>query len=111
MRKRLKIALVTAAIATFLSLTPNLSAASNATIMAATDDSGHKVYVNDVVAPSSHRASQREFSSNATPGPTFRSQQNHLVFWSTTDHRWKTVPHANVRAAKSAAAEVDQYLD
>jgi soluble lytic murein transglycosylase-like protein len=43
--------------------------------------------------------------------PTFRSQQNRLVFWSTTEHRWKTVPHANVRAARSAAAEVDEYLD
>jgi soluble lytic murein transglycosylase-like protein len=110
MRKRLKIALMTAAIATFLSLTPNLSAASNATIMASTDDSGHTVYVNDSVASSSRRASQREFSSAASPS-TFRSQQNRLVFWSTTEHHWKTVPHANVKAARSAAAEVDQYLD
>lgn len=110
MRRRLKIALMTAAIATFLSLTPNLSAASNATIMASTDDSGHTVYVNDNVASSSRRASQRELSSAASPS-TFRSQQNRLVFWSTTEHHWKTVPHANVRAARSAAAEVDQYLD
>jgi membrane-bound lytic murein transglycosylase B len=110
MRKRLKTALMTAAIATFLSLTPNLSAASSATIMASTDDSGHTVYVNDTVASSSHRASQRELGSAASSS-TFRSQQNRLVFWSTTEHRWKTVPHANVRAARSAAAEVDQYLD
>ena len=108
MRKRLKIALMTAATATFLSLTPNLSAASSATILASTDNSGHTVYVNDSVASSSHRASQRELGS---PASTFRSQQNHLVFWSTTEHHWKTVPHANVRAARSAAAEVDQYLD
>ena len=108
MRKRLKIALMTAATATFLSLTPNLSAASSATILASTDNSGHTVYVNDSVASSSHRASQRELGS---PASTFRSRQNHLVFWSTTEHHWKTVPHANVRAARSAAAEVDQYLD
>jgi hypothetical protein len=108
MRKRLKIASMTAAIATFLSLTPNLSAASGATILASTDNSGHTVYVNDVVPSSSHRSSQRELSS---PASSFRSQQNHLVFWSTTEHHWKTVPHANVRAARSAAAEVDQYLD
>jgi hypothetical protein len=108
MRKRLKIALMTAATATFLSLTPNLSAATSATILASTDNSGHTVYVNDSVASSSHRASQRELGS---PASTFRSQQNHLVFWSTTEHHWKTVPHANVRAARSAAAEVDQYLD
>jgi soluble lytic murein transglycosylase-like protein len=111
MRKRLKIALMTAAIATFLSLTPNLSAASSATIMASTDDSGHKVYVNDIVAPSSRRGSKRELSSATVSAPSFRSQQNRLVFWSTTEHQWKTVPHANVKAARSAAAEVDQYLD
>jgi hypothetical protein len=111
MRKSLKIALMTAAIATFLSLTPNLSAASNATITASTDDSGHKVYVNDSVASSSRRGSQRELSSAAVSVPTFRSQQNRLVFWSTTEHHWKTVPHANVKAARSAAAEVDQFLD
>ena len=108
MRKRLKIALMTAATATFLSLTPNLSAATSATILASTDNSGHTVYVNDSVASSSHRASQRELGS---PASTFRSRQNHLVLWSTTEHHWKTVPHANVRAARSAAAEVDQYLD
>src|SRR5438445_7933332 len=110
MCKRLKIALMTAAIATFLSLTPNLSAASSATIMASTDDSGHKVYVNDSVTSSAHRTSQRAVSS-AVLSSTFRSQQNRLVFWSTTEHQWKTVPHANVRAARSAAAEVDQFLD
>jgi soluble lytic murein transglycosylase-like protein len=111
MRKRLKIALMTAAIATFLSLTPHLSAASNASIMESTDDSGHKVYVNDTVVSSSRRGSKRELSSAAVSAPTFRSQQNRLVFWSTTEHHWKTVPHANVKAARSAAAEVDQYLD
>lgn len=111
MRKRLKIALMLAAIATFLSLIPNLSAASNATIMESTDDSGHKVYVNDSVVSSSRRGSKRELSSAAVSAPTFRSQQNRLVFWSTTEHHWKTVPHANVKAARSAAAEVDQYLD
>ena len=111
MRKRLKIALMTVAIATFLSLTPNSSAASNATITSSTDDSGHTVYVNDAVASSSHRTNHRQPSSAAPSVPTFRSQQDRLVFWSTTEHHWKTVPHANVRAARSAAAEVDQYLD
>jgi uncharacterized protein YdhG (YjbR/CyaY superfamily) len=110
MRKRLKIALMTAAIATFLSLTPNLSAASSATILASTDGSGHTVYVNDTVGSSPRHSSRPEVSSTAST-PTFRSQQNHLVYWSTTEHHWKTVPHANVRAARSAAAEVDQYLD
>jgi soluble lytic murein transglycosylase-like protein len=74
-----------------------VQAATNAPITPTTDDSGHKVYVNDVVAARS-------------PKQTFRSQQSSLVFWSTTEHRWKPVPHVNVQAAKSAAAEVDQYL-
>jgi hypothetical protein len=111
MRKRLKIASMTTAIATFLSLTPNLSAGSNVGILPSTDDSGHKVYVNDIVNPTSRHSSQRELKSAAVPPQTFRSQQNRLVFWGTTEHRWKTVPHANVRAARSAAAEVDQFLD
>jgi soluble lytic murein transglycosylase-like protein len=97
MQKRLQIALMAAsAIATSLFLAPSTHAASNAAITPTTDDSGHKIYVNDVAAPA--------------PRQTFRSQQNRLVFWSTTERRWKTVPHANVQAAKSAAAEVDQYL-
>lgn len=110
MRKRLKIALMTAAITTFLSLTPSLSAASSATILASTDGSGHTVYVNDTVGSSPRRSSRTEVNSTAS-APTFRSQQNRLVYWSTTERHWKTVPHANVRAARSAAAEVDQYLD
>jgi soluble lytic murein transglycosylase-like protein len=97
MRKRLQLALMaTTAIATLLSFTPCVQAATNAPIAPTTDEGGHKVYVNDVVAPA--------------PRQTFRSQQNRLVFWSTTERRWKSVPHANVQAAKSAAAEVDQYL-
>jgi soluble lytic murein transglycosylase-like protein len=99
MRRRLELAILTmatTAIATLLSVTPCVQAATNAPITPTTDDSGHKVYVNDVVAPA--------------PKQTFRSQQSHLVFWSTTERRWKPVPHANVQAAKSAAAEVDQYL-
>ena len=112
MRKRLKLALMASpVIAASLSLTPNVLAASNVTIMASTDDSGHKVYVNDVVASSPRRASQAKRYLPAVPEKTFRSRQNRLVFWSPTERRWKTVPHANVQAARSAAAEVDQYLD
>src|SRR5215470_18189298 len=98
MRKRLQFALMaTTAFTTLLSLAPHAQAGTNAPITPATDDSGHKVYVNDVEAPA--------------PKQTFRSQQNRLVYWSSTQRRWKAVPHANVQAAKSAAAEVDQYLE
>src|SRR5206468_9242169 len=98
MRKRLQLALMTASvIATSFSLTPTAKAGTDPTISTSTDSDGHKVYINDVVAP--------------VPRQKFRSQQNRLVFWSSTERRWKTVPHANVQAAKSAAAEVDQYLE
>jgi soluble lytic murein transglycosylase-like protein len=99
MRRRLQLAPLTMAmttIATLLSVTPCVQAATNAPITPTTDDTGHKVYVNDVVA--------------TVPRQTFRTQQSKLVFWSSTERRWKSVPHANVRAAKSAAAEVDEYL-
>jgi soluble lytic murein transglycosylase-like protein len=112
MLKHLKLALLVGpAIATFLPFIPNVLAASNATIMASTDDSGHKVYVNDIVASSPRRRSHVKVGLSAMPEQTFRSQQNRLAFWSPAERRWKTVPHANVRAARSAAAEVDQYLD
>ncbi|MBZ5573189.1 MAG: lytic transglycosylase domain-containing protein [Acidobacteriia bacterium] len=38
------------------------------------------------------------------------AQSSSLVFWSSTAHRWKPVPSANVRAARSAAAEVNHLL-
>jgi soluble lytic murein transglycosylase-like protein len=108
MRKNLKLALMASpAIATLLSLTPCAVAGGNAPIMATTDDSGHKIYVNDVVS----QTAKAQSKSSAAPAQTFRSRPNGLVFWSTTDHRWKPVPHVNVVAAKSAAAEVDSYLD
>jgi soluble lytic murein transglycosylase-like protein len=97
MRKRLQLALMAIpAVATFLSLTPEVLAGTNTLITPATDDDGHRVYVNDI-APLAAKQ-------------TFRSQKNRLAFWSTTEHRWKPVPRASVGAAKSAAAEVDQYL-
>jgi len=99
MRKRLQLALMAAsAIATFLSLTPAVHGGTNAPITPTVDDSGHRVYVNDAPAPAT------------TPRQPFRSQKNRLVFWSTTEHRWKAVPHQNVQAATSAAEEVSEYL-
>ncbi|HZR64308.1 MAG TPA: lytic transglycosylase domain-containing protein [Terriglobales bacterium] len=108
MQKNLKLALMASpAIATLLSLTPCAVAGSNTPITATTDDSGHKVYVNDVI----NQPAKSQGKSSALPAQTFRARPNGLVFWSTTDHRWKPVPHVNVIAAKSAAAEVDSYLD
>jgi soluble lytic murein transglycosylase-like protein len=96
MQKNLQRALMAlAVIATLFSAISTL-AGTSASIAPTTDDSGRKIYTNDVSAPA--------------PRQTVRSQQNRLAFWSTTEHRWKPVPRAKAGAAKSAAAEVDQYL-
>ena len=110
MFKRLQFALMAApAIATFLSLTPYMRAASNPAITPTTDDGGRKIYVNDAPAASAKTAAPQAGSS-AAPAQIFRSQQNRLVYWSSTEHRWKAVPHANVQAARTAAAEVNDYF-
>jgi soluble lytic murein transglycosylase-like protein len=99
MRKHLQIALMASpVIATFLSFTaPQLRAqagfGTTASITAATDDSGRKIYVNDVVAAAPKRSS-----------PALRTSG--LVYWSPTARRWIPVASANIRAARSAAAEV-----
>ena len=85
------------AFAAFLSLTPLAQAGTGTPITSTVDNTGHTVYVNDEVA--------------TAPRQTFRSQQNRLVYWSTKERRWKQVPHQNVQAARSAAAEVNDYLD
>jgi len=101
MRKNLQLALMASpVIATFLSLTtPYVQAeAGTAAAITSTDDNGRKVYVNE---------SFPVVSSKRSEAPVRRTS---LAFWSTTEHRWKPVPSANVRAARSAAAEVNQYL-
>jgi len=105
MRKYLQLALMASpVIATFLSLTtPYLQAeagsdTANAVITSSTDDNGRKVYVNE---------SFPVVTSKRTETPV---RQNSLAFWSATEHRWKPVPSANVRAARSAAEEVNHYL-
>jgi soluble lytic murein transglycosylase-like protein len=112
MRKRLQIALMASSLAaTSLSLALPLRAADGgdgasdkivATKISASDEHGRKVYVNDsVVAAPSHRAQESE------------APRRTLKYWSSKENRWKPVPPPNaavMRAAKSAAAEVDQYL-
>jgi len=112
MRKRLQIALMASTIAaTSLSLTPVLRAAEGAegpsekiatTKITATDERGHKVYVNDPVPASAARHSEESESPRRT-----------LMYWSSKENRWKPVPPANaaaMKAARSAAAEVNEYL-
>jgi len=106
MRKRLQIALMASTLAaTSLSLTPQLRAADGdgpSEKITATDEHGRKIYVNDTAATSPARHTQE----SQTPRRT-------LMYWSSKDNRWKPVPPPNaaaMRAARSAAAEVNQYV-
>ena len=105
MRKHLKLALMASpVIATFLSVTTPYvqaepgSSSTAQVITTTTDPSGHKVYENETVSAAPVRGAQATARSNS------------LAYWSNTEHRWKPVPTANVKAARSAAAEVNQYL-
>jgi soluble lytic murein transglycosylase-like protein len=103
MRKHLQLALMASpVIATFLSLTtPFVQAADSdhaTTAITSTDDNGRKVYVNESFPVITSKRSE-------TP-----VRKNSLAYWSSTGRRWKPVPSANIRAARSAAAEVNSYL-
>jgi soluble lytic murein transglycosylase-like protein len=109
MRKHLQIALMASTIAaTSLSLflVPQLRAEDGgdgpSQKITATDEHGRKIYVNDMVASSATHHTQ----SSETP-------RRSLMYWSSKDSRWKPVPPPNaaaMRAARSAAAEVNEYL-
>jgi soluble lytic murein transglycosylase-like protein len=112
MRKRLQIVLMASTLAaTSLSLTPQLRAAEEGngasekitpTKITATDENGRKVYVNESVPAG---AAQRTQTSEAP--------RRRLMYWSSKENRWKPVPRANapsMKAAQSAADEVNQYL-
>jgi soluble lytic murein transglycosylase-like protein len=106
MRKRLQIVLMASTVAaTSLSLTFQLRAAEGgdgaSEKITATDEHGRKIYVNESVATTAHHSQTSE-----TP-------QRKLMYWSSKENRWKPVPPANaaaMRAARSAADEVNQYL-
>src|SRR5215467_7575640 len=96
MRKHLQLALMASpVIATFLSLTTPLVQAADSdhatTAITSTDDNGRKVYVNESFPVITSKRSE-------TP-----VRRNSLAYWSSTEHRWKQVPSANIRAARSAA--------
>jgi membrane-bound lytic murein transglycosylase B len=112
MRKRLHIVLMASILAaTSLSRTPQLRAAdggdgSSETIaptkITVSDEHGRTVYVNDSVAASPSRHTRDSEPPRRT-----------LKYWSSKENRWKPVPPPNgavMRAAQSAASEVDEYL-
>ncbi len=68
-------------------------------ISVAVNQDGRKVFVNDATSP------------NSDP-PVIRPAANakQFVYWSNREHRWKPAPRAKLAAARTAAAEVDQYV-
>src|SRR5580698_8947368 len=74
-------------------------------IVPSTDESGRKIYVNGDA--SEGRASGGSKAAAST------SSRSSLVYWSVTEHRFKPVPTSGavMRAARSAASEVNSYLD
>jgi soluble lytic murein transglycosylase-like protein len=108
MRKHLQIALMASLVAaTSLSLifAPQLRAMDGdgpPEKITATDEHGRRIYVNDSVGANPARHSQESEAPRRT-----------LMYWSSKENRWKPVPSANaaaMKAARSAAAEVSQYM-
>ena len=115
MRKRLQIALMATVISFLSTLFATMpahaqsgasSGARTGAITPTTDDSGRKIYVNGDTA-NGDRPSAASRAAAATPS------RSPLVYWSSTEHRFKPVPTSGavMRAARSAASEVNTYLD
>src|SRR6266849_7819662 len=115
MRKRLQIALIATVISFLSTLFATMpahaqsgasSGARTGAITPTTDDSGRKIYVNGDTA-NGDRPSAASRAAAATPS------RSPLVYWSSTEHRFKPVPTSGavMRAARSAASEVNTYLD
>ena len=104
MSRRLQIALMASLTATSLLSTAFWAPAAYAQsggITPTTDEAGRKVYVND------------DAPATASRGEAPSSSRSPLSYWSVTEHRFKPVPTsgAAMRAARSAASEVNTYLD
>ena len=88
----------------FLSIVHSTTPAWAQSITSTTDESGRTIFVNDMVndMPSANRRTEA-----AAPAGS------RLMYWSVTEHRFKPVPTSGavMRAARSAASEVNTYLD
>ncbi|MGA2354082.1 MAG: lytic transglycosylase domain-containing protein [Terriglobales bacterium] len=75
-------------------------------ITSTTDESGRTIFVNDGTGDAAGGPSR-------APSGDGTSSRSSLVYWSSTEHRFKPVPTngAVMRAARSAASEVNHYLD
>lgn len=110
MRKHLQIALMASPVlaASFsLSIPRALAATDGKTgpsrLVATTDDNGRTVYTNESLSAAPAKAERG--SQEAAP------RSNRLVYWSDKEKRYKPVPSATMGAARSAAAEVNRYLN
>jgi soluble lytic murein transglycosylase-like protein len=79
-------------------------------ITSTTDDSGRKIYVN---AEGSRANRAVPASASGTSTQPRASTSTSLVYWSSKEHRFKPVSTSGavMRAARSAASEVNTYLD
>jgi len=107
MRRSLKFALMASLTAiSFLpiALAPQPAAAQSSPITSSTDENGRTIYVNDGPSNGSNAVAEPHSSTTGRSG---------LVYWSATEHRFKPVPTSGavMRAARSAASEVNSYLD
>jgi hypothetical protein len=107
MSKRLQITMMASLTATFFLSTfflAPLASAQSGAITSTTDESGRKIWVNDGATS----------AGSKTEGfPYVSSARSPLMYWSVTEHRFKPVPTngAVMRAARSAASEVNSYFD
>jgi soluble lytic murein transglycosylase-like protein len=110
MHRRLKIALMPVLAASFSLTTPSAMAApgdgSASHLVATTDENGRTIYTNEYAEISPSKGSQ-----GAQAAPAQSSPSNRLAYWSTKEGRWKPVPSARMGRARTAAAEVNQYLN
>ncbi|MFZ3265817.1 MAG: lytic transglycosylase domain-containing protein [Terriglobales bacterium] len=111
MRRNLKIVLMAGlAATTFLSalLGTQPARAQSGGITMSTDENGRKIYVNDGLGGSTISGTGKRRSETRSSGAS-----SGLMYWSTTEHRFKPVPTSGavMRAARSAAFEVNTYLD
>jgi hypothetical protein len=75
-------------------------------ITSTSDESGRKIYVNE-------DKGNGDGPSSASRAEASTRSRSPLVYWSVTEHRFKPVPTSGavMRAARSAASEVNTYLD
>jgi hypothetical protein len=117
MRRNLKIVLMGCVTATtFLStlLATQPARAQSGGIAASTDENGRKIYVNsDGPAAGGASGSGAIGRNRRSEGAGSSAGVSGLMYWSSTEHRFKPVPTSGavMRAARSAAFEVNTYLD